>query len=157
MIQRIQTLYLLIVTALMAVTLFCPLVYIAVDGTQVTLSAFSISDAQGVLSHASAWLGGVLAICTTLPLTTIFLFKNRQLQIRLCGALCALLVGAVILVAAFTYTICNNIFADFDITWSNIVFRFPVLMPIISVVLTPLAMRAILRDELLVRSLDRIR
>ena len=157
MLQRIQTLYLMAVTLLMVVTLIFPLVYIGVDGHQVTLSAFSIADAEGVLSHISAWLGGVLLLSTLLPFVTIFLYKNRPLQIRLCGALCALLVGAVVLTGAFTYTICNNIFADFDITWSNIVFRFPVLMPIISVVLTPLAMRAILRDELLIRSLDRIR
>lgn len=157
MIQRIQTLYLLIVTALMAVTLFCPLVYIAVDGTQVTLSAFSISDAEGVLSHTSAWLGSLLILTTALPLVTIFLFNNRPLQIRLCGALCVLLVGALLLIGAFTFSIVNNIFADFTISWSNIAFRLPVIMPLISVIITPIAMRAILKDEILVRSLDRIR
>ncbi len=157
MLQRIQTLYLMAVTLLMVVTLIFPLVFIAVDGQQVNLSAFAISDAEGVLSHASAWLGGVLALATLLPFVTIFLYKNRPLQIRLCGVECVLLIGAVALVGAFTYVVCNNIFTEFDITWSNIVFRFGVLMPIVSVVLTVLAMRAILRDELLVRSLDRIR
>lgn len=157
MLQRVQTLYLMAVTLLMVVTLIFPLVFIGVDGHQVTLSAFSISDAEGTLSHVSAWLGGVLTLAAVLPFVTIFLYKNRPLQIRLCGVECVLLIGAVALVAAFTYTICNNIFAEFDITWANIVFRFPILMPIVSVILTPLAMRAILRDELLVRSLDRIR
>lgn len=157
MLQRIQTLHLMAVTLLMVVTLIFPLVFIAVDGQQVNLSAFAISDAEGVLSHASAWLGGVLALATLLPFVTIFLYKNRPLQIRLCGVECVLLIGAVALVGAFTYVVCNNIFTEFDITWSNIVFRFGVLMPIVSVVLTVLAMRAILRDELLVRSLDRIR
>ena len=157
MLQRIQTLYLMAVTLLMVVTLIFPLVFIAVDGQQVNLSAFAISDAEGVLSHASAWLGGVLALATLLPFVTIFLYKNRPLQIRLCGVECVLLIGAVALVGAFTYVVCNNIFTEFDIPWSNIVFRFGVLMPIVSVVLTVLAMRAILRDELLVRSLDRIR
>jgi hypothetical protein len=141
----------------MVVTLLCPLVYIGVDGHQITLSAFSISDAEGVLSHASAWLGAMLVVTTLLPFVTIFLYKNRPLQIRLCGVECVLLIGVLVVMGAFTYAICNNIFADFDITWSNIVFRFPILMPIVSVILTPLAMRAILRDELLVRSLDRIR
>ena len=157
MIQRVQTLYLMVVRLLMVVTLLCPLVYIGVDGHQITLSAFSISDAEGVLSHASAWLGAMLVVTTLLPFVTIFLYKNRPLQIRLCGVECVLLIGVLVVMGAFTYAICNNIFADFDITWSNIVFRFPILMPIVSVILTPLAMRAILRDELLVRSLDRIR
>ena len=147
----------MVVTLLMVVMLIFPLVFIGVDGHQVTLSAFTISDAEGVLSYASAWLGAVLAVATLLPFVTIFLYKNRQLQIRLCGVECVLLLGAVLLVGAFTYSVCNNIFADFDITWANIAIRFPVILPLISLVLTPLAMRAILRDELLVRSLDRIR
>ena len=46
MIQRIQTLYLMLVTLLMVVTLIFPLVFIGVDGHQVTLSAFTISDAE---------------------------------------------------------------------------------------------------------------
>ena len=157
MIQRIQTLYLMVVTLLMAVTLIFPLVFIGVDGHQVELSAFSISDAEGTLSHATAWLGALLALTTLIPFVTIFLYKNRPLQIRLCGALCVLLVGALVVLGAFTYATCQNIFADFEISWANIVFRFPVLMPIISVIITPFAMKAILRDELLVRSLDRIR
>ena len=157
MIQRIQTIYLLIVAATMAVTLFCPLALIAVDGHQITLSAFSIADADGVLSHTTAWLGAILAVATVLPLVTVFLYKNRQLQIRLCGVECVLLVGALLLVGAFTYAVCQNIFAEFDITWSNIVFKFAALMPVVGIVLTPIAMKAILRDELLVRSLDRIR
>ena len=157
MLQRIQTLYIMVVTLLMVVTLIFPLVFIGVDGHQVTLSAFSIADADGVLSHVSAWLGGVLLLATVLPFVTIFLYKNRPLQIRLCGVECVLLLGSVVLVGAFTYSVCNNIFADFDITWSNLAFRFPIIMPLVSLVLTPLAMRAILRDELLVRSLDRIR
>ena len=147
----------MVVTLLMVVTLCCPLVFVSVDGQQLTLSAFTISDAEGVLSYASAWLGAILVVTTLLPFVTIFLYKNRQLQIRLCGVECALLVGSLILVAAFTYALCNNIFADFDLGWENIAFRFPVILPLVSVVLTVLAMRAILRDELLVRSLDRVR
>ncbi len=157
MIQRVQTLYLMAVTLLMIVTLACPLVFVNVEGQQLTLSAFAISDAEGVLSYASAWMGAILAVATLLPFVTIFLYKNRQLQIRLCGVESVLLIGSLLLVAAYTYALCNNIFADFDITWSNIVFRFAVIMPVISLILTLLAMRAILRDELLVRSLDRIR
>ena len=40
MIQRIQTLYLLIAVGLMVVTLVCPVALLNVDGEQVTLSAF---------------------------------------------------------------------------------------------------------------------
>ena len=44
MIQRIQTLHLLIVTALMAVTLFAPLAWFAGDAGEFRLYAFSLAD-----------------------------------------------------------------------------------------------------------------
>lgn len=157
MIQRIQTLYLLVVTALMAVTLFCPIVSLNVEGSQVTLAAFAITDAQGVLSHASAWLGGLLAVTTLLPFVTIFLFKHRQLQIRLCGVELALLVGDVLVMVGFAYALSQNIFTDFNLGFSNLAFHIPVIMPIVSAILTFMALKATLKDELLVRSLDRIR
>ena len=51
MIQRIQTLYLLVAVGLMVVTLACPVALLNVDGEQVTLSAFGISDSVGKLSN----------------------------------------------------------------------------------------------------------
>ena len=47
MIQRIQTLYLLIVTALMAVTLFAPLAWFAGDAGEFGLYAFALKTAEG--------------------------------------------------------------------------------------------------------------
>ena len=54
MIQRIQTLYLLIATALMSVSIFTPIARFF-DGVQeYTLSAFALKDAAGaVAQHAS--------------------------------------------------------------------------------------------------------
>ena len=155
MIQRIQTLYLLVATALMAVTLFCPVALFNVEGTEVTLSAFAVADAQGTLSNMSILMGVQLALATLLPLVTIFLFKNRVLQIRLCGAELVLLVGSLVAMGVCVARVYNTLFESFD--WSNLVLRIPVIMPIAAFILVILAMRATLRDELLVRSLDRIR
>ena len=47
MIQRIQTLYMLIVTALMAVTLFAPLAWFAGEAGEFGLYAFSLKTAAG--------------------------------------------------------------------------------------------------------------
>lgn len=155
MIQRIQSLYLLIVTVLMAVTLFCPIAKFNVEGTEVVLSAFGVSDSVGVLSSMPIWMGIILAASTLLSLVTIFLFKRRMLQIRLCGVEIALLVGDLALMAFYIYKLYASFFENIE--WANMIIGVPVIMPIASIVLTVLAMRATLRDELLVRSLDRIR
>ncbi|MBQ7855689.1 MAG: DUF4293 domain-containing protein [Alistipes sp.] len=155
MIQRIQTLYLLIAVALMAVTLFCPVALLNVDGVQVTLSAFGIFDPMGKLSNMSIFMGVQLLLSTLLPLLTIFLYKNRVLQIRLCGAELVMLVGCLVIIGVSIWRMCSLLLEEFE--WSMLALRLPVVMPVVAFILVVLAMRATLRDELLVRSLDRIR
>ena len=155
MIQRIQTLYLLIAVGLMVVTLVCPVALLNVDGEQVTLSAFGISDSVGKLSNMSIFMGIQLALSTLLPLVTIFLFKNRILQIRLCGAELVMLLGCLAIIGVSIGRMCRTLVDNFE--WSMLALRLPVVMPIVAFILVLLAMRAMLRDELLVRSLDRIR
>ena len=55
MIQRIQTLYLLIVTALVAVMLFAPLAWFAGQAGEYGLYAFSLRSADGTRSRPSIW------------------------------------------------------------------------------------------------------
>ena len=155
MIQRIQSLYLLIITALMAVTLFCPIAKFNIEGEEVILSAFGVSDTVGTLSSMPVWMGILLAGSTLLPFVTIFLFKRRMLQIRLCGVEIALLVGDLALMVFYIYQLYANFLGKVE--WGDMIIGLPVIMPIVSIVLVVLAMRATLRDELLVRSLDRIR
>ena len=83
MIQRIQTLYLLIVTALVAVMLFAPLAWFAGQAGEYGLYAFSLRSADGTLAQPTLYLGILLALAAALPLVTIFLYRRRLLQIRL--------------------------------------------------------------------------
>ena len=62
MIQRIQTLYLLIVTALMAVTLFAPLAWFAGDAGEFGLYAFALKTAEGEAVQPAVYMGTVLAL-----------------------------------------------------------------------------------------------
>lgn len=153
MIQRIQTLYLLIVTALMAVTLFAPIATFSSADAVYTLGAFSLAgDGE---SQSTLWMGIVLVIAMVLPLVTIFLFKRRQLQVRLCGAEMVVLLGAVAFIAIYYWLAASNALSDIAIEHKQLGWAAP--MPLVSLVLTYLAGRAIFKDELLVRSLDRIR
>ena len=62
MIQRIQTLHLLIVTALMAVTLFAPLAWFAGDAGEFRLYAFSLQTSAGEAVQSTVYMGVVLLI-----------------------------------------------------------------------------------------------
>lgn len=84
MIQRIQTLYLLIIAALMAVTLFSGLAWFAGDAASSGFTPFGLKTAGGEVVQSTVYMGVLLALACALPLVTIFLFRRRLLQIRLC-------------------------------------------------------------------------
>lgn len=154
MIQRIQTLYLLVVTAMMACTLFLPIAYFnTADGLTLTLKAFSMNGITG-----NIWpMGLLLAIATLLPLVTIFLFKNRKMQIGLCAAEVVLQLGALLVFAIFYWVLLPQVAAEGAIEFVSKSFGWAAIFPIASMPLTYLAGRAIFKDEVLVKSLDRIR
>lgn len=154
MIQRIQTLYLLAVAVLMSLTLFLPIASFVVDGTTFELNAFSLS-CDGA-SESTLWMGIMLAMATALPLVTIFLYKRRTLQVRLCAVELVLLLGSLVMIGIY-YWLTSSLFDDSTLVVEHRQFGWAAPMPIVSLVLTYLASRAIFKDEVLVRSLDRIR
>ena len=152
MIQRIQTLYLLLATALMACTLFMPIAHVSTAQGELVLQAFKPFGSE----MAFGWLFAVMFILSTLlPLVTIFLFKYRKRQVGLCAAQGVLLVGAVVVVLLFYWLIIPDILPADAVISKRLGWAF--IMPIVALIPTFLAGRAIFRDEVLVRSLDRIR
>ncbi len=156
MIQRIQTLYLLLATALMSLTLFLPLATIWQGNEELVIKAFGVSGALGFEAALPLYLGIVLAAATLLPLVTIFLFKKRLAQIRLCVSEIVLLLGSVAFVALYCYRVCSLLGEAIEGDL-NFTLGFASLMPVVSIILVVLAMRGVAKDEALVRSLDRIR
>lgn len=154
MIQRIQTLYLLIVTALMAVTLFAPLAWFGGDAGQFGLYAFSLKTPDGEAVQSTAYLGVVLALACALPFITLFLFKRRLLQIRLCVVEMVLLLGSVIMEAIY-YFLSYRVFSE--MTFHTQVLRPAIALPLVCLLFAYLAVRAVFRDEMMVRAADRIR
>ena len=161
MIQRIQTIYLLLATIAMAMTLHFPLATIVAGADEIVLNAFNVS----ILGESvqATWLYicllVMLALPTLLPVIIIFLFKNRMLQFRLCMSNIVLILGALACIAVFCWRMSIGISAleqyaeverVFKLGWASI-------MPVISLIFVVLAMRGIAKDEALVRSLDRIR
>jgi peptidoglycan/LPS O-acetylase OafA/YrhL len=128
MIQRIQTVYLLLCFIL---TVLC--VY------------FEIGDE----SHSWA-LTAIMAFTGVLEFLGIFLFRRRALQMRLCTFCIILLVGWYLALVAFSYILGEGLVGDYrPKMWASI--------PFVNIVLLYLAFRGILHDEILVKSLDRLR
>jgi hypothetical protein len=140
-IQRIQTLYLLAVAG---------------DGSgfyTVYSRGWFISGGSDAADLAiPTWpvfiLEGVLAL---LPLINIFLFRNRKLQIRI-SIYCIILAFGLMGLIYYFFLIGFR-----QLEEPSYAFRFPLVVPAIFIILMYLAFRGIRKDEILVRSLDRIR
>lgn len=154
MIQRIQSLYLLIVTALMAVTLFSRLAWFGGDGGEFGLYAFALKSTEGEVLHSTVYLGILLVLATLLPLVTIFLYRRRMLQIRLCVVEMVLLVGSAVMEGIY-YFLSSRVVSELAFHTQGV--RAAIALPVVCLLFAWLAVRAIFRDELLVRGADRIR
>ena len=135
----------LIVTALMAVTLFAPLAWFAGEAGEFGLYAFSLKTAAGEAVQPTVYMGVVLALACVLPFITIFLFKRRLLQLRLC----------VVDMEGVYYFLSYRVFAEQ--TFHTQVLKPAVVLPLVCLLFAYLAARAVFRDELMVRAADRIR
>jgi len=131
MIQRIQSVYLFFVFCLMAILVFVP---------------FYPSSSSFMLGFNA----GYFAMVAVVAIITIFLFKKRNKQIRICYAILLLII--------LIYTI-NFIFDRQALPVKELfsLTRYTFVFPIIAFILIYLAIRAIKKDEKLVRSLDRLR
>jgi hypothetical protein len=154
MIQRIQTLYLLIAAVLVAMLFFFPFAEIA--GSDGTIYAF---DAKGIYNqgvpnaekiYGSLPINLLSGFTLGLLLIIIFQFKNRVRQMRLSTLSIFILVGLSGIIFYYTWKSASIIGGTYSL---SLVTAFP----LISAILVYLAIRSIARDELLVRSIDRIR
>lgn len=154
MIQRIQTFYLFVVVALMGLSLWLPIACFVPVTDLFALTAFGVRDAAGVTVQPTLYLGILLSVACLLPLVTIFLYKHRLLQIRLCAVELVVLLGAEAMMLIY-YFLCSRYFEVYEpyIEQMKVAIGFP----LVCLVFDFLALRAIFRDEKLVRSLDRIR
>lgn len=160
MIQRKQTLYLLAAVVLLVLTMVLPLGKYLANDTELVLTAFSISEKGGVKVVGNLpWeiltaLGTLTLLSALVPFVTIFLYKRRFLQIRLCFAEFVLLAGLQGFIAWYLLHARNSLSAFGDI---STVYCLPAIFPLVSIVFVWLALRGITKDEALIRSMDRIR
>lgn len=151
MIQRIQTVYFLLITALAVACLCTPVGRFLQDGlTAADMYNLWYTRPDGSHDFAPWALFVILLLVAVLSFGAIFLFKRRMLQVRLsifCGLL---LVGYYLAFGAFVYTGTQDFDASFAVGWTAA-------LPAVALILDYLAFRAVMRDEMIVRSLDRLR
>lgn len=123
MIQRIQSVYLVLALVLSIVTAFA--------------------------GHSSWPLVVIQLGIAVLSLYTIFIYKHRNRQSLCCLVAIFLHLGWYIGLIAYSKQVAPDA-QDFQLAWPDV-------MPMVSVVLTFMARRAIIADEKMVRAADRLR
>ncbi len=154
MIQRIQSVYLLVATALIGFLFFFPFASFVVEQD---MSMYHISI-KGLIPDVSAAkpIFSVIPIIILISasivtlMASIMLFKRRMLQIKICILNIVLTLGLQGLIYYFVNVSKQQLGAQ---TSFSIIFVFP----IIAAILSYLAIRGIAKDEKLIRSMDRLR
>jgi hypothetical protein len=154
MIQRIQSLYLLLSAILSSVLLFTPLSDIRLAGG-VTLKYFSYgfqhAGQTGNFMHSALPIIFLLAIVSVVSFVCIFLYKKRKIQIRLCWLSILLLILLAIIICLNYYSIQQ----EFGTASASIIGIL--IIPVLNILALLMAYRGIHKDELLVKSYDRLR
>ncbi len=152
MIQRIQTVYLLVVAIFAGLAAVLPLAELSGEGISYLYKSTGIytlvGDSESVFSTFPLQLA--LVIVVLIALVAIFLYKKRVLQIRLCVFNAVLMIGFYAAFFFYFWLVKEKLHVDLSV-------RYALAFPLVSLVLNWLAIRAIGADEALVRSLNRIR
>lgn len=120
------------------------------NGTVFSMRFMGMGEQGGEIIQRLWPMTVILAVVPLLALIALFLFRNRQLQMRLTMMVLLLSLGTIILGAFYILMFDRKI----DVT---IIWNIRVLFPVVSAIIAWLAYRAILKDEIRVRSYDRLR
>jgi len=151
MIQRIQTIHLLIGAVLLSLIYLFPLAsFNSTTGHWLLYSATmkNIDGVSGLIPVFPIALVNGLAVLVSI--FAIFSFKNRLFQIKLCKLNYFILLVLLAIITIYMMRISTMLNAP-------IAFKFVLVFPVVSLILNYLAHQAVKRDEKLVKSADRIR
>ncbi len=149
MIQRIQSVYLLVVTILMIICMCNPVGSIIASTNEISeFGNLCITLPDGTKDYAPWALFAILMVVAILSFVTIFLFKKRMLQIRLTIFSSIMLVGYYLALVALALMLAEG--TSFTPSWT-------ICLPFVAIVLNWLAIRGIGADEALVKAYDRLR
>ena len=153
MIQRIQTLYLLLALILMGLLFYFPFAEIlSGEGKLYTFKFDGLHYIESLEVYVQTvpsiiLLSAILAI----NVVVVFLFKKRIIQMRVAFINMILMLGFVGLIYYYVKSFSGDLEAE------AISYKIYDIFPFVAAILNYLAIRSIGKDEALVRSIDRIR
>lgn len=155
MIQRIQSIYLLLAGLLIGALYLFPIlhtVYAGIIPVNVRVTGV-YQDAAGSQMHTEVFIAltVVTAIIAILPIVIIFLYKNRKQQVAMCYSALLVIVGYCFWVGETVEHVVQGAHVK------TINYGIGMFLPVVSIILVFLAIRGIRNDEKLVRSADRLR
>lgn len=151
MIQRIQTLFLLAIVILSGLMLTGELLIMDTGtGTLFNISFYGLVGNGGEIIQRIWPLTVILVLVPLLAVAAIFLYRKRTLQMRIAMFVLLLSLGTIILGAFYVIMFDQKI--DVRVIW-----KVKAIFPLISAILAWLAYRSIMKDDLKVRSYDRLR
>ena len=149
MIQRKQSVYLLLAVIAIVCALCLPIGYFVDEATSLVFKPMGITLMDG--TQLSTWgLFALLVLGAIIPACTIFLFRNRRLQMRMIVFNVVLLVAYFFVLLLFISTLKSDLNSSFQLNWA-------LCLPVVAIILNWLAFGAIRQDDQLVKAADRIR
>jgi glucan phosphoethanolaminetransferase (alkaline phosphatase superfamily) len=158
MIQRIQSVYLLLAAAALVTMFFTPISVHSFRGLEVPFLLLERSSGEsisaGMMINLWPLMSGVILLIL-LALLSIFLFKNRIQQMRM--VMISALVNILLIIGVFWMA--NTLSSRFDpeAIDHQVAYQFGAYLPVVSLLFFILAHRGIKKDERMVRAASRLR
>jgi hypothetical protein len=155
MLQRVQSIYLFLAGLVIFALFLFPLAHNIYVGDKLlnimVTGVYQIINGQPSHTQFFVALSVVTAIIGILPLIIIFLYKNRKQQITFCYSTILVIIGYSFWTAQMAKTVTGGV------TMAVGNFGIGLFLCPIAIVLLILAIKAIQRDEKLIKSADRLR
>lgn len=154
MIQRIQSVYLLLTTLLSVLFLNGNIINFIGSTSPVSLAfngvrMYSGGEEPEIIMTVMPF-SILIMLIPLVAVVAIFLYKNRKVQMKMVVALMLLIIAVIALAVYYVYSVINT----YD---SELMFGYKLILPVLMLIFSILAYRRIKKDEELVRSYDRLR
>ena len=146
MIQRRQTIFMLLTAILSGLLFFMPLMSFNANGDVMRFTIFGIQNPIEMMSLSTTYtwpLVVLTALMTIFPLYTIFIYKKRELQVKLCRLVLFLNVVFIGLVFLYYESDLLKVISavEGDSYEFDVAYFFGMAIPLVNLVLQILAIR----------------
>lgn len=142
--QRIQSLYLLLAAILMSIFTFMPVISLVNDGGEFLVGAVTTNG----VNQQSYLLLILDLLIVALSLVTIFKFKNLKKQISFCS---------ILLLLVITLLVCIGVMMVMQKGIAIAIVQWPIAFPFVAMVLVTLARSGMKHDKKVLSDSERIR